>query len=220
MANFRIPITVRAALGAILTLTIAPAMVGPTAVTAALAEPQAMVSAAGAPLKLTPPQRQTKKFTQTRKFKRAARARAPLRSAQRRAAPAPRQQDDGTVMRGSDTIGLIAQLPWWRADETQIDRRREKEAESQVRSATEAWLGTPIADSEAVSDYAQAAPGDVNENDPTAETIVLADANEINEIDLATAETPAPSDKSWFHALLAVLGGAFAAASAARFFLV
>jgi hypothetical protein len=204
-----------------LILTNAPAIVGP-----ASAEPQAVVVAPGAPLKLTPPLRHAKTFTRhTRTFKRTARARMPRHTAQRREASVARPQEEGTVMGGQNSIGLIAKLPWWRADEAQADRQREKEAESQVLSATEAWLSSPLAETEAASDYAQGSADELNGDDPTAETFTVADANEINEIDLAAAETAAPSDnspsdRSWIHALLAVLGGAFAAAASARFLLV
>jgi hypothetical protein len=215
MASFRIPVTVGAAL---LMMALAPALVAPAAVTTALAAPQAADPASAAPLKLAPPQRRAKKFTKlTRKYSRTART----SMAQQRAAPAARAEEAGTVMRGRHSVDLIAQLPWWRAGETQIEARHEKETASPVLSASEAWLGAPIADSEAAADYAQgAAADDFNDSNLANESIVVADANEINEIDLAAAETPAPSDKTWFHALLAVLGGAFAAASAARFLLV
>jgi hypothetical protein len=225
MATFRIAITAGAALGAVLTLTIAPAIVALALVGSALAETQATMAAPGAPLKLTPSPRRAKTFARhTRTFKRTARARMPRHTAQRREASVARPQE-GTVMGGQNSIGLIAKLPWWRADEAQGDRQREKEAESQVLSATEAWLGLPLAETEAASDYAQGSADELNGDDPTAETFTVADANEINEIDLAAAETAAPSDnspsdRSWIHALLAVLGGAFAAAASARFLLV
>ena len=62
-------------------------------------------------------------------------------------------------------------------------------------------------------------PADLSAND----SVQVADAGQINEIDLAADMTPtalapsAPADKSWLNGLLAILGGAFAAAATAGF---
>ncbi len=45
-------------------------------------------------------------------------------------------------------------------------------------------------------------------------------AGELNEIDLTAAEKPADEERSWLHVVLALLGGAVAAASTARFLFV
>jgi hypothetical protein len=218
MANLRSLVTIGAVLGSVLMLSLAPAVVGSTAVTPAMAEPQA---ASRAPLKLAPPRQARTVTRHTPKFKRTARIRVPHRAAQQAEATAERQRDDGTIMRGQDSIGLIAKLPWWRADEANAQRQQEKQAESQIYSASAHWLGAPLADGGAASDDTRATAGELRETDGVADDVTVADAGEINELDLAAAEAPpAPSDKSWFHALLAVLGGAFAAASAARFLLV
>jgi hypothetical protein len=90
------------------------------------------------------------------------------------------------------------------------------------------WLGTPLEAADPASSFALAsadaetAVGEKPDATPKTiadHTIRLADATEINEIDLAASQSPAPTDKSWLNALLAVLGGAFAAAASARFLL-
>jgi hypothetical protein len=48
----------------------------------------------------------------------------------------------------------------------------------------------------------------------------VADAAEVNSMDLAASNEPPPADKSWLNGLLALLGGALAAASTARFLFV
>jgi hypothetical protein len=63
------------------------------------------------------------------------------------------------------------------------------------------------------------APADLSAND----NVQVADAGQINEIDLAadatttSATTPAPANRSWLNGLLALLAGAFAAAATASF---
>jgi hypothetical protein len=102
------------------------------------------------------------------------------------------------------------------------------QAENQIPPASASpWLDTPLAATDPTSDYALASKdgekvgttADITGSATTDETVQVADATEINEIDLTASETPAPSNKSWFNALLAVLGGAFAAAASARFLL-
>ena len=74
MANLRSLMTIGAVLGSVLMLSLAPAVVGSTGVTPAMAEPQA---ASGAPLKLAPPRQARTVTRHTRKFKRTARIRLP-----------------------------------------------------------------------------------------------------------------------------------------------
>jgi hypothetical protein len=106
--------------------------------------------------------------------------------------------------------------------------------ETQVERPASPWLGMPLEATDPASTYAlassdtqsadaQSPDGEKTETAPetiAGDTIQIADAAEINEIDLAASQAPAPNDKSWLNALLAMLGGAFAAASAARLLLV
>ncbi len=203
MGTIRILVTAGAALCAGLILISAPA--------------GAREDATQTPLKLTPPTKQAKKVA------RATAAKKPRRTAQRRTRAAPRGQDGGHVMRGQDSISLISLLPWWRADEMQTIRYRQQEVESQVLVAADAWLTSPTAAAVAgeANDAVQlASADDVNEPDRAAGTINITDPNDFNEIDLAAADAPQPADQSWLHGLLAMLGGALAAASTARFLFV
>jgi hypothetical protein len=242
MATLRIAI-VCAALFAGLTLTIGSAELAPAAAQSAT-ETQP-----GAPLNLLPRIGKTKKFSRPartptrvaeaktftkrrtvaktepvakpRTFKRTVQRRAaPTRTFARRATPnrafARRQNhpvvatnEDDAVTPTHNGIGL--------------------QPETQVERPASPWLGMPLEAAEPASGYslassdAQSADGEKTETAPAtiaADTFQIADATEINEIDLAASQAPAPNDKSWLNALLAVLGGAFAAASAARFLLV
>lgn len=199
---------------AALTLTYAPAR----------AEPQAGASAAvGHPLKITPSLGQARKTHHTVEHPLAAVT--PQRVSHRRAVhtarAVSRNHDGRAVLRGQDTSGLLAMLPWWRADPLETIRYLDHEAGSGVLAAAEAWLAAPVAESHAVAtgDAVQRASIDeVNEFDLAAD-VGFADPDEFNAIDLlAVAVTdPRKSDNTWLHALLAMLGGALAAASTARF---
>jgi hypothetical protein len=238
MATIRILATVCAALFAGLTLSLGSAEFTPAAAQSATeAKP-------GAPLNLLPRIAKGKKFSkQTRSPTGAAKAQTFARSRrvaqaapvaksktfQRRAArarafvrravpgrtfaretpqPVPSGQNDRAVMPAEDGISV--------------------QAENRVPPASASpWLDTPLAATDPTFEYAVASKdgekagttADITGSTATEETVQVADAAEINEIDLTASETPAPSNKSWFNALLAVLGGAFAAASAARFLL-
>ena len=51
-----------------------------------------------------------------------------------------RSHDSQSGARGQDTSGLIAMLPWWRADPMDTIRYLDREASSGVLAAAEAWL--------------------------------------------------------------------------------
>jgi hypothetical protein len=231
MATIRILVTVCTALFAGLTLTLGLAELAPAAAqTAAEAPP-------GRPLNLLPQLGKAKKFSkQARRPTRVAQTKTIHRVVQRRGTPirafARRQnaravasrQDDRSVTSDQDSLGY--------------------QAESQVQPPIDAWLRSPLPAAspaiarppaatarDRINTTAETVSGETITLDaPTADTptanltiadtVRVADAGEINEIDLAASETPAPTDKSWIKALLAVLGGAFAAAAAARFLFV
>ena len=204
-----------AALVAALTLAYAPAR----------AEPQAGTSAAvGQPLNITP------SLGQIRKLHHAVEARTPQkvtlqRVAHRRAVhtahAVARRHEGRATLRGQDTSGLLAMLPWWRADPMETIRYLDHEAGSGVLAAAEAWLATPIAESHAAATghaMQHASIDDINEFDLAAD-VGFANADDLNAIDLlgVAVTDPRKSDNAWLHALLAMLGGALAAASTARF---
>ena len=122
---------------------------------------------------------------------------------------------DRGVMRGPDTIALIAMLPWWRSDPLQPIQYGSEIANSKMMAATDAWLvqhGSSLGEmtgNGSLIAHAEAASIDV----------AIADPDTINEIDLA-AGPASPPERSFIQSLIAVLGGALAAASAARFLFV
>jgi aryl carrier-like protein len=140
---------------------------------------------------------------------------APRRIAQP-AAPAPAPQvvaqghDELTpspdnVMRGTDSISLIAMLPWWRNNNRLQDvQYGSVEAENAVLAAAEVWL--------AANGKVPTAPGRPRVSDD--ETFEVADAGEINEIDLAAEPVPPPPAPSFLDSLIALLGSVIAAAAA------
>jgi hypothetical protein len=124
----------------------------------------------------------------------------------------------GNVMRGSDTLSLVAMLPWWRPDESRPPGSDPGELESPVLTACDVWLGFPFATADAQSltvrlSLAQHA----SELDLVANRIRIIDPGELNEIDLAAPDQPQSSDRFWLRGLLAILGGALAAFSAVRY---
>ena len=138
----------------------------------------------------------------------------------RRAASVPpvfAQPESDNVMRGTDTVSLIARLPWWRNDRMQAIRYGSEEAESKVLAAADAWLtsnsGESGADDAAGETFALAAA------DETA-AVLVAESGEPNDIDLAATSVPAPSTPTFLQSLIALLGGAMAAAASARFLFV
>ena len=170
---------------------------------------RAASKAAGAPLSLTPPALQAKKPPAS---VRLTKVRKPIRTAKRRAAPPVvaqgGDQDLDTVMRGDDSIGLIARLPWWHSDPWESIRLREKAGASQVLTIAEGWVGPGAQPIETPA--VQAAPDNDVHRDSLAAS-ALADPSELNAIDLATANQGVP--RSWLKGLVAMLGGALAAAA-------
>ncbi len=210
MGTFRALTMIAAALSAGLAL----------AVLTARAEPQSK-PAANAPLLLTPAAKQAKTTQPAKTPQHVTKVKKPRRAAKRSAPSNNVAGGDGdrNIMRGSNTVSLIARLPWWRSEELETIRYRQKEVESQVLSATDAWFeahGTTVAD----RDYALASADDLNAADPAAEEVQIADANEINAIDLAALEEQPAQSQSWLRIILATLGGALAAASTVRFLFV
>ena len=156
-----------AALVAVLTLTHAPAR----------AEPQTAASgpaaAVGQPLNIIP---------SLRPFRKSHRSvQPPIPSAERPAAAKPsprvahhravqparvvaRSHESQSGARGQDTSGLIAMLPWWRADPMETIRYLDREAGSGVLAAAEAWLAAPITDSQGA-----ASADEIGEGGPDAE---------------------------------------------------
>jgi hypothetical protein len=124
----------------------------------------------------------------------------------------------GNVMRGSDTASLVATLPWWRTDASRAPGSDPGELESPILTACDVWLGFPFATADVQSLTVRLWEAQ-NLTDITLVTnkIRVADAGELNEIDLAAPDTPQGSGKSWLGGLLALFGGALAAFSAVRY---
>jgi hypothetical protein len=122
------------------------------------------------------------------------------------------------VIRGADTIGLIATLPWWRVDESQ-PRSESGWYESPILTACDVWLGFPYATADARSLTVRlAAAQHASEIELAVDRIRVADPNELNAIDLTAPEEPKKAAGwGWLNGLLVVLVGAGAAASAARY---
>ncbi|MPZ39693.1 MAG: hypothetical protein GEU95_16865 [Rhizobiales bacterium] len=112
------------------------------------------------------------------------------------------------IMRGSDSVSLVGMLPWWRSDRMQDVSYGSEEAESQVMAAADAWFvarGGRAVDDDDDARHTVA---------PADETLDIADAGEINEIDLAAASQPTPPEPTFLQSLIAILGGVVAAAAA------
>jgi hypothetical protein len=122
------------------------------------------------------------------------------------------------VIRGADTIGLIATLPWWRVDESAA-RSESGWYESQILTASDVWLGFPYATGDAGSLTVRlAAAQHASEIELALDRVQVADPNELNEIDLAAPEEPKKiAGWGWLNGLLVVLVGAGAAVSAVRY---
>lgn len=136
----------------------------------------------------------------------------PLRRMSRKLAK-PAAPVDDNVMRGGDTRALIALLPWWRADEWEGAHERDEP----VLAIAGAFVGLPPSE---VPAFARLADGDSEAARAYAEASLVTDPGELNELDVAASEQPAPANQPWLHSLLAMFGGALAAASAARFLFV
>ena len=157
-----------------------------------------------------------------------------------RAAPKPRaafaQASEGRVMGGADSVSLIARLPWWRNDNNmQTIRYGGPQAQSQVMAAAEAWLANSDTSDDSfdnivgnermrfdMADPSGARIGGLRKGD----LLSVADAAEFNHIDAAASEVseaspePPPVDRTLLHSILAILGGALAAAASARYLFV
>jgi hypothetical protein len=125
----------------------------------------------------------------------------------------------GNVMRGSDTLSLVAMLPWWRPDQSRPPGSDPGELESPVLTACDVWLGFPFATADAQSLTVQlSAAQHAGEIDLVANRVRVIDPGELNEIDLAAPEDPQSNGRSWLlSGLLTILGGALAAFSAVRY---
>ena len=125
----------------------------------------------------------------------------------------------GTVIRGGDTVSLIAALPWWRIDESRPPDPAQ--LESPILTACDLWLGFPFATADAQSLTVRlAAAQHASKIELAADRIKVADADELNEIDMAAPVEPQSASHPWLSALLALLGGAVAAISAVRYLFI
>jgi hypothetical protein len=203
MATIRTLVTVAATLCA--TLLFAPPPVE------AQSKPAATV---GPPLRLIPPLKQSAPI--------AAAPRKPQHIVKRQPVPtrhlASHPLNRPHIMRGSDTVGLIARLPWWGPTEMQTIHYPDQTSISQVLATADAWF---------LNEFGESGVG----ND---EQVRIVAADEFNELDLAAdnavehhypgellaAYMPLPTEQSWLQAYLAMFAGAFAAASVARYLLV
>ena len=113
------------------------------------------------------------------------------------------------VMRGRDSVSLVAMLPWWRNDRMQDVSYGSAAAESKVLEAAAVWLA---ANSGEAADERPA--GETFGHPSVDEAIDVADANEVNAIDLAAESVPAPQSPGFMQSLLALIGGVAAAAVA------
>lgn len=146
------------------------------------------------------------------------------RTAERRAieagqtATAATAAPQGTIMRGASSVSLIARLPWWRGERMQAIQYRSDAAEDQVVAAAEAWLATNGSQTAAADgNGARLASAEASHaQDAEAYASDAADTSQVDALDLAAAP-PAPASPGFLPSLLAVLGGAFAAAASARF---
>jgi hypothetical protein len=124
----------------------------------------------------------------------------------------------GNVMRGSDTLSLVAMLPWWRADAWRPPGSDPGELESPILTACDLWLGFPFATADAQSLTVRlSAAQNAREIDLGANKIRIIDPGELNEIDLTAPEQPQSGGSPWLRGLLAILGGALAVFSAVRY---
>ena len=87
-------------------------------------------------------------------------------------------------MRGRDSVSLVAMLPWWRNNRMQDVNYGSEAAESKVLEAAAVWLAAHEGDAEADRSAHDAAPA------PVEEAIEVADAGEVNDIDLAARSDP------------------------------
>lgn len=126
----------------------------------------------------------------------------------------------GTVIQGGDTISLIATLPWWRVDESRVPDDESGQLESPILTASDVWLGFPFATTDAKSLTVRLAEAQhASEVDQVADRIKVADAGDLNELDLAAPQQPPNTGSPWLRTLFALVGVAAAGFSAVRYFL-
>jgi hypothetical protein len=141
--------------------------------------------------------------------------------------PAIRGEDGHAALRGQETsalntTGLIGLLPWWRTDPMETIRYLDREANSGVLAAADAWLFPPPATQGHFAatgiPMQRVATDEASEYDPEPE-LGITEANELNAIDLLSVAVAGPRMPSepWLQAWLAMLAGALAAAATARF---
>jgi hypothetical protein len=189
------------------------------------------------------PARVAKTKTVTKPVHRVAQRRAPTRAfARRRHVPeiASRENTD-SVMPTQESLGYQAdgaqaktQPPidaWLRSPLPPTPPRAS--ARVPATTATTTAMVSPVASPAPAAAASEAAPAAVTIPDTIAadtvapdtapadlsanDNVQVADASQINEIDLAAdaTTTPAPANRSWLSGLLALLAGAFAAAATA-----
>ena len=113
------------------------------------------------------------------------------------------------VMRGRDTVSLVAMLPWWRNDRMQDVSYGSAAAESKVLEAAAVWLAANGGEAEG-----ERPAGETFGHASVDEAIDVADASEVNDIDLAAGSLPTPQSPGFMQSLLALIGGVAAAAVA------
>jgi hypothetical protein len=113
------------------------------------------------------------------------------------------------VMRGRDTVSLVAMLPWWRNDRMQDVNYGSPAAESKVIEAAAVWLAEHGSDAGSVRSTANVVAA------PVEDAIEVADAGEVNDIDRAAASDSGVPTPTFMQSLMALIGGAAAAAAAA-----
>jgi hypothetical protein len=116
------------------------------------------------------------------------------------------------VMRGRDSVSLVAMLPWWRNNSMQDVNYGSPAAESKVIEAAAVWLAAHEGGIEG-DRQTDRADHDVMPA-PVEEAIEVADSGRVNDIDLAARSDPGVPTPTFMQSLLAVIGGAAAAAAA------
>jgi hypothetical protein len=122
--------------------------------------------------------------------------------------PSSTEAHQDRVMRGRDSVSLVAMLPWWRNDRMQDVNYGSPAAESKVIEAAAVWLAAH--EGETANDRSA---GDVLPA-PVQAAIEVADASEVNHIDRAARSDSGFPTPTFMQSLLALIGGAIAAAAA------
>jgi hypothetical protein len=218
--------------------TLAAAFVAAFACSQVPAQAEPMIgpqTAVGQPLNLLPTSRHIRHVhhsAEARVRPVAARVPHPIdarvlhRSAHRHVATAtvamPRSDEDRSTARAQDTSGLIGMLPWWRTDPMESIRYLDRESNSGVLAAADAWLAASDTESylaiAGLGTQPDATTDEVGELEVDTGT-EIADASSLKPIDLLAVAVAGPRmpDQPWLHAWLAMLAGGLAAAATARF---